>query len=133
MIAGGENVFARDADQTSELWQRGAFVVVGMTETQINRVALVMEFRPRIARLLDEFYDSVHLRFVFRAQTFETLGVIKQLSFCFLRYKIDNLGEDRLRGRKQIGVIAGASRVPIAEWFPLFAVASRTKHFALGC
>src|ERR1700680_5349219 len=45
MIARGEDVFARDVDQTRELAERRALVITGVTKTKVNGVALVIEFR----------------------------------------------------------------------------------------
>ena len=45
MIARREDLFARDIDQAGKLSERRAFVVIGMTKTQVNRVALVIELR----------------------------------------------------------------------------------------
>src|SRR6516164_10939787 len=41
MIARGENVFAGNIDQTRELGQDRALVIVGMTKSEINHVALI--------------------------------------------------------------------------------------------
>ena len=45
MIARGENVFARNADQARQLSQGCALVIISVTKPQLYRVALVMEFR----------------------------------------------------------------------------------------
>ena len=55
MIAGREDVVARDFDQASQFSQRRAFVVIGMAKTQINTVPLVIKLGMCGACLLDKF------------------------------------------------------------------------------
>ena len=76
MIAGGENVIARDLDQARELGQGCAFVIIGVAKSKINRVALIIELRFFRARLFDEFHDAVHFLVAFGSQAFQSLGVI---------------------------------------------------------
>src|SRR5713101_6521446 len=60
MIARGENVFARDVDQTRELAERRALVIIGVTKTKVNGVALVIEFRLSGPGLVDESRHPIH-------------------------------------------------------------------------
>src|SRR5436190_10031296 len=96
MIAGGENVFARDVDQTCKLSERRAFVIIRVTKTKINRVALIIKLRVLAARAFDELDDTIHFSLIFRSQTFQALREVKQLGLRVLVYEIDYFGQDRL-------------------------------------
>src|ERR1043166_2676463 len=132
MITGGKNVVPRDTDQASELGQGRAFVIVGVAKAQIDGIALIMEFRLFRARLLDELRNPVHLFVIRRDQTFQTFGMINQARFCFLIYKIDNLGEDGLRRVKKLSVLERATLVPVAKGFPFLSILPWTKHVAFA-
>src|SRR2546430_3242276 len=96
MIARGENVLTRDVDQARELGERRALVIVRVTKTKIDRVALIIKFRVLAARAFDELDDTIHFSLIFRSQTFQALGVVKQLGLRVLVYEIDYFGQDRL-------------------------------------
>ena len=100
MIARRENVFARNLDQAGKFGQGRAFVIIGVAKPEINRVALIVKLRFGIAGPLNELNNAVHFRLVFGPQTFEPLGVIKQLRSRLLSDEIDNLGQSRLGRRK---------------------------------
>ncbi len=91
-----------------------------------------MKLRLRLARLLDEVDNAIHLFLVCRAQTFESFAVIKQLRFGLLGHEIDHLGQGGLRGGEQLRVIARTAFVPIAKRFPFLAVCARAEDFAFG-
>ena len=103
-----------------------------MTKTEINRVSLIIELWLSFARALNELNDPVHFLIALGPQTFQPLRMINQLGFGFLGHEVDDFGENRFGGRKQFGVVARATRVPVAERFPLFAVGARPKNFAFG-
>ena len=54
VIAGRENVFARNVGQPRKFGQSGAFVIIGVAKTKVNRVALIIELGLMPARLFDE-------------------------------------------------------------------------------
>ena len=58
--------------------------------------------------------------------------MIDQARFCLLIYKIDNFREHRLRGVKELGVLARTTFVPIAKSFPFLSIFSRAKHVAFA-
>src|SRR5205823_11680427 len=60
VIASRENVFARDIQQTRQLSERRAFVVISVTKTQVNPIPLVIELRMARTRLPNEVRDAVH-------------------------------------------------------------------------
>jgi hypothetical protein len=94
MISGGEDLFARDLDQTRQLRERGSLVVIGMAETQVNGVALVMKLRLFFAGAIDEFGDAVQFLFVLGHEPLQAGTVIQQARLCFLVHKIDDFRQD---------------------------------------
>src|SRR5260370_40849116 len=80
------------------------------------------------SRLLDKFGDALHFFVVFRDETFETFRMVNKTRFCFLHHEVDHFGEDRLCRRKQLGVIARAALVPIAERLPFVSILPGTKN-----
>src|ERR1700682_3055889 len=122
MIAGRENVFARDVEQTSKLSERGAFVIIGVTESEEDGVALIIELRLFPARVFDELGDALHFFLARGDESRWALGFINDARFRFLIHKIDNLSEDGLRRGKKVGMSARTALVPIAERLPLFAI-----------
>src|SRR6266568_2342472 len=83
-------------------------------------------------RSFDKVRDALHFFVVLRNQTFEPFAIVKETRFSFLSYEIHELGNDRLNRRKQLRVIARATRVPVAKRFPVVSVSSRTKNIALS-
>src|SRR5262249_24566923 len=82
--------------------------------------------------LLDEIRDAVHLFLAFCGEPFKAFGVIEQTRFRLIRGEIHEFSQDGTSRRKQIGMIARASLVPIAERFPFLAALSWTKNVALS-
>ena len=72
MITGREYIFAWYVDESCELAQDSAFMIIGVTESEENRVALIMKLRVATARLLNEINDPIHFLFVFRPKTLQT-------------------------------------------------------------
>src|SRR5262245_43387360 len=132
MIARREDVFAHDSQQTSQLSQRSALVIIDVTKTQVNSVALVAELRMPGARLPYEVRDAIHLFLAFGGEAFEALGIVDQTCFRLVRGEIDEFSQHGISRRKQLRVIARASIIPVTERFPLFAILSRTKNVALS-
>ena len=85
MIAGGEGLFARDFDQALEFCERGAFVIIGVAKAEENRVVLIVKFRMRGARFVDELDDARHLFFVLRDQTFRAVHFVNDSRARLLR------------------------------------------------
>ena len=83
------------------------------------------------SRLLDKFGDALHLCLVFRCKTLKALGIVNKTRFRFSAYEIHNLRENRVSRRKQLGVVAGAALVPVAERFPFVSILPGTKNIAL--
>src|SRR5881394_4230271 len=83
-------------------------------------------------RLPNEVRDAIHLFLAFRGESFKALRVIDQARFRLIRGEIHKFSQDGTSRRKQVGMIARASLVPIAERFPFLAVSSRTKNVAFG-
>src|SRR5437762_10687204 len=83
-------------------------------------------------RLPNEFRDAIHLFLAIRGESFKAFRVIDQARFRLIRGEIHKFSYDGTSRRKQVGMIARASLVPIAERFPSLAVLSRTKNIALG-
>ena len=77
MIPRCEDVLTRDIQQTRKLSQRRAFVIIGVTKTQINCVALIIQLRVSCSRPLNKFGNAVHFLVIFRDETFETFGMVK--------------------------------------------------------
>src|SRR4051794_9679516 len=103
-----------------------------MTETQINSIALVIQLRMARTGLSDEIRDVVHLFLVVRGEPFKPFGVIEQTRFRLICGEIDEFSQYRTSRRKQVGMIARTSLVPIAERFPSLAVLRRTKNVAFS-
>src|SRR5258707_14126881 len=82
--------------------------------------------------LSDEVRDAIHLFLAFCGEPFKAFGVIEQTRFRLIRGEIHEFSQDRTSRGKQVGMIARASLVPIAERFPFFAVLSWTKNVAFG-
>src|SRR5436190_1981980 len=83
-------------------------------------------------RLPNEVRDAIHLFLAFRGESFKAFRIIDQVRFRLIRGEIHKFSQDGTSRRKQVGMIACASLVPIAERFPSLAVLSRTKNIALG-
>src|SRR4029077_18930516 len=83
--------------------------------------------------LPDEIRDAVHLFLAFCGEPFKSFGVVDQTRFRLIRGKVHEFSQDGTSRGKQVGMIARASVVPIAERFPFLAVLSRTKNVAFGC
>ena len=132
MIARGENVFARDVDQTRELAEGGALVIIGVTKTKVNGVALVIEFRLFGPRFVDESRHAVHFFIARGNNASRTFWLVNHARFRFLIHEIDHL-RDHGRGRSEkLGVFARAALIPVAEGFPRFSVLPRTKNITLA-
>src|SRR5206468_10952569 len=97
MIAGREDVVARDFDQACQLSQRRAFVVVGMAKTQVNTVPLIIKLWMRGPGLFNKSGNALHLFFIFGGEAFETIGIVDKTSLCFLSHEVDYFSQDRLR------------------------------------
>src|SRR4029077_1167157 len=82
--------------------------------------------------LPDEIRDAVHLFLAFCGEPFKAFGVIDQTRFRLIRGEIHEFSQDGTGIGKQVGMIARASPVPIAERFPFPAVSSRTKNVTFG-
>src|SRR5262249_438295 len=133
MIARRENVFAPNFQKTRQLAERRSFVIISVTQTQINSVALVIQLRMLGSRSFYKVRDALHFLVVLRNQTFEAFGIVKETRFRFLSYEIHELVNYRLNRRKQLRVIVRAAFVPVAKRLPLVSVASPTKNIALSC
>src|SRR5262249_33816493 len=72
------------------------------------------------------------LLLAFCGEAFKAFGIVEETRFRLIRGEIHELSEDRTSRRKQIGMIARAPLVPIAERFPFLVVLSRTKNVAFG-
>ena len=96
MIAGREDVVARDVDQARQLSQRRPFVVIGVAKTQVNAIPLVIKFWMRGPGLFDKSGNVFHLFFIFGREAFETIGIVNETRLCFLSHVVDYLSEDRL-------------------------------------
>src|SRR5262249_39102728 len=82
--------------------------------------------------LPDEIRDALHLLLAFCGEALKAFRVIEQTRFRLIRGEIHELSQHGTSSRKQVGMIARASLVPIAERFPFFAVFSRTKNVAFS-
>src|SRR4029077_20392028 len=82
--------------------------------------------------LSDEIRDAIHLFLAFGGEPFKAFGVINQTRFRLACGEIHEFSQDGTSRRKQVGMIARAPLVPIAEWFPFLAVLHRTKNIAFG-
>ena len=95
MIAGSENVFARDLDQAPELSQCRALVVIGVTKAQINGVALIMKLGLLPPCLLDELRYAVHFLFALRDQACRTFRLVNDARLRFFIHKVDHFRQHR--------------------------------------
>ena len=96
MIAGREDVVARDFDQACQLSECRAFVIIGVAKTQVNTVPLVIKLWMPGSCLLDKFGNVFHLFFIFGREAFETIGIVDKTRLCFLSHIVDYFGEDWL-------------------------------------
>src|SRR2546423_10230615 len=128
MIPCCEDVLARDIQQTRKLSQRRALVIIGVTKTQINAIPLVIQLRISGPRPANEIGETIHLFLGFGGEPFESLGIVDETRLGMAGGKIYELREHRISRRKQIGVIARTSIVPVAERFPLIAVFSWSEN-----
>ncbi len=132
MVARRENVFASNFQQACQFGERRAFVVISMTKTQINCVALVIQVRVLGSRSFDKFDDAFHFFTVLCHKPLETLGVVDKTRLRFSVHEIDDFGKDRVSQRKQFGVISRAPLVPVPKWLPFVSVLAGTKNIALS-
>src|SRR5262249_52113848 len=132
MIPSCEDVFPRNVQQTRKLSQRRPLVVIGVTKTQINPIALVSQLGMARTRPLDKIRYTIHLFLAFGGKPFDSLGIVNQTRFGLIRNEIHEFSKDRTSRRKQVGMIARATLVPITERFPFLAIPSRTKNVSLG-
>src|SRR5436190_5116466 len=107
-------------------------MVISVTETQVNPIALVIQLRMPRTGLPNEVRDAVHLFLAFGGKPFNAFGIVDQTRFRLVRSEIHEFSEHGTSRRKQIGMISRASLVPIAERFPSLAVWSGTKNVAFG-
>src|SRR5205809_3073702 len=133
MVARRENVFARNLQEARQLGKRRAFVVISVTKTQINCVALVIQVRVLGSRSFDKFDDAFHFFIVLCHKPLETLGIVNKTRLRFSIHEIDDFGKDRVSGRKQFGVISRTLLVPISKWLPFLSVLAGAKDVAFGC
>ena len=132
VIACRENVFARDFQQTRQLSECRALVVISVTKPQPDRVALVIQLRMLASRLLDKFGYACHFFIILRDKAFKSFGIVNETCFGLSRYEIHDFGKNRVSRRKQLGVIAGTPLVPIAERLPFISILPGTENIALG-
>ena len=83
-------------------------------------------------RLPDKVRDAVQLFLAFGGEPFQAFGVVDQTRFRLIRGEIHEFSQDGTSRRKQVGMIARASVVPIAERFPFLTLSCRTKNVAFG-
>ena len=108
-------------------------MVISVTKTQINCVALVIQFRVLGSRLFNKLGDAPHFFVVLCDKAFKTLGgVVNKTRLRLSRHEIHHFGEYRVSRRKQLGVIACAAFVPVAKRLPFVSVLSGTKNIALS-
>src|SRR6266498_3018752 len=96
MIAGCEDVVARDFDHACQLSERRAFVVISVAKTEVNAVPLVIKLWMPGPCLFDKFGNVFHLFFILGSEAFETIGIVDKTGLCFLCHVVDYLSEDRL-------------------------------------
>src|SRR6266480_2817577 len=132
MIPRRENLFARNIDQPRQFGERGTFVVIGMTETQIDCVALIIKFGLSGSHPLDEFRDAIHFFLARCSQTFGRSAEVDHACFRFSVYEIDDLGENGLGGIEQLRMSLRTTIVPITEWLPLAAIARWAEDIAFA-
>src|SRR5262245_42958298 len=107
-------------------------MVVSVTEPQVNPISLVIQLWMARTRLPDEVCDAVHLFLAFSGEPFKAFQIVDQTRFRLARSEVHEFSQDGTSRRKQVGMIARASLVPIAERFPFLAILSRTKNVAFG-
>ena len=83
-------------------------------------------------RLTDELRDAVHLFLAFGGEPFKALRIVDQTRVRLILNEIDEFSQDGTSRRKQVGMIARASLIPVAERLPFLAVLARTKDVAFG-
>src|ERR1700720_891517 len=132
MIARGENVFARDVDQTRELAERRALVIIGVTKAKVNGVALVIEFRLFGPCFVDESRYPIHFFIARSNNAGRAFWLVNHARFRFLIHEIDHLRDDGRGRSEKLGVFSRAALIPVAEGFPWFSVLSRTENIALA-
>ena len=71
VVAGREDFLARDLEQPRQFRQGRALVIIGMAETQVNGVSLVMKFRLFLPRPVDEFGHALQLFLVLGDEPFQ--------------------------------------------------------------
>src|SRR5438270_5088073 len=123
MIASRENLFPRNTNQPRQFGERGAFVIIGVTETQIDSVALIIKFGLSSSHLLDEFRNAIHF---FLARCHHPLGRSAEIDhprLGFLVYEIDDFGENGPGGIKQVRMGLRTTLVPITKRLPLATIA----------
>src|SRR6266487_4984865 len=118
MIACRENLFARNIDQARQFGECSAFVVISVTETQIDRVALIIKFGLSGSHLLDEFSDAIHFFLARCNQAFGSRAEVDHACFGCSVHEIDDLGENGLGGIEQLRMSLRTTIVPITEWLP---------------
>ena len=97
-------------------------MVIGVTEAQINCVALVMKLWLFFASLINEFCDPIQLFLTLSDKAFKPGGVIEQTRLGLLIHEIDHLCEDRFRRGIKLGVLTRNPFIPISERFPFSAI-----------
>src|SRR5215471_9413819 len=132
MIPRCEDIFPRNVQQTRKLSQRRPLVIIGVTKTQINPVALVSQLGMACARPPDKIRYTIHLFLAFGGEPFDSFEIVDQTRFGLIRNEIHEFSQDGTSRRKQVGMIARATLVPITERFPFLANPSRTKNVSLG-
>src|ERR1043166_5571162 len=96
MIAGREDVVARNFDQTCQLSEHRAFVVIRVAKAEVNAVSLVIKLWMPSSSLLNKLGDPIHFFLAFGSKTFETIRIVNKTRFCYLSHKVDHLSKDRL-------------------------------------
>src|SRR5256714_11548383 len=132
MVPRCKDVCARNSEQASQLCERRDIVISGVTKTQVYSIPLVIQLRMAGTRLPDKIGNAVHLFFAFGNEPFQSLRIVDQTRFSLICNEIHEFSQDRTSGQKQIGVIPGATLVPITERFPFLAIPSRTKNVSLS-
>ena len=96
MITGRKDVVARDSDQACQLSKRCAFVVIGMAETEVNAVPLIIKLWMPGPCFLDKFGNLFHLFLIFGSKALEAIGIVNKTRSCFVSHEVDDLGENWL-------------------------------------
>src|SRR6266540_5959836 len=96
MIAGCEDVVARDFDHACQLSERRAFVVISVAKTEVNAVPLIIKLWMPGPCLLDKFGNVFHLFLIFGSKPLEAIGIVNKTRLCFLSHEVDYLGENCL-------------------------------------